>query len=941
MKVSRRGRSRRNRFKDLEIYTNLTTGSGGQKQDSALKQPSQQQKSTSGETAGEKPLAAQKITIPSQPKRSDTELRKPAGKPSRKAAGEGGGTPPTASTPAKKRSAFRFFRYAFFGILVVGVIAMGAALGQLRVYLNELPTEKALEEYRPRLISRMFSSDDRLIGEYVRVERRKYVSIKDVPQILIDAVIAREDKNFYKHFGLDIEGILRAIYVDIKTRSFKEGGSTLTQQLVKNLTSRREKAIKRKIKEALLALKVEQTYSKDEIMEMYLNQVYFGHGRYGVGSAAEFYFGKDVGDLELHECAMLAGLIQRPETHSPFNNAERARIRRISVLRNMHEQGFIGEQQMQEFAKRPLRLAVRKPGKQKNLAPHFYEYIRLSMDDSKGANGSIVSYPMETSVVQEVGHEKLYSDGLRIRTTLNFKIQEVAERAVRKGLHRVEQLRRKHPSDWGAPGEQQQGQRTLEQGGVYDALIVDRISENQVKVKLHRVPGQDGTWPVTIDLEESWLDDFGVLEEGYYLQVRADRSPSGSWYFEHVFESHAQSCLITLDVSTGSILAMVGGYDFFEDHPGAKIIFPFQAKLQPGSCFKPILYACALSKGMTMSDTVTELPLQYEFGDKVWRIENFESRPWNPSLHGETPLRRALIKSMNVASVHLWNRLTNDNNLATVSRFARRNMGIQSPVRNERASALGVSELYPVELAVAFASFANGGRRVRPYAIIEVTDHYGNLLARQYPDSIPVLSDPRRSAQVAYLITHMLQDVVRDPEGTAYRTLGELYPGEEGFPFPIGGKTGTTNDCTDAWFCGFSPNLVTCVWVGFERKKSLGESVTGSKAALPIWADFMEDAIPIYRESMIQQGKEGSVKEDFSVPAGIVFRKVCAKSGGLANRYCTRPVEGAFIEGTAPTSKCAYHGPAETEAFEQTVKEMLFSERISIVPQRRNRFSGS
>lgn len=843
------------------------------------------------------------------------------------------GPPPGEEAPfhPKRHPIRRLFRYAFLALLVVATLAFGAALQWLRVYLKELPPEQGLERYRPMLISRLYSGEHQLIGEYIR-ERRKLISIEEVPRHLIQAIVAREDKNFFKHYGVDPEGIARAVYTNLKAKRLtKEGASTLTMQLVKNLTNQREKIYSRKIKEMLLALKVEQTYSKEEILEMYLNQVYWGHGCYGIGAAAELYFGKEVKDLNLNESAMLAGLIQLPERYTPFRNPERASSRRTSVLHNMYDLGYITEKQYRETAEEPLRLASRDRRRtQKNLAPHFYEYVRLSLgqgDRSEGGDRSLLPYPLESAAVSRIGQNKLYSDGLSIETTLHFALQRIADEAVRQGLHRVEQMRRKYPSYWGEPADRIKRQAVLKPGEVYDARIVRRLSEGEVEVELPDVPAAAETYRVAIDPETTWLDDFGVLDAGYWLQVEASKTPEGGWSFAPAPESHVQGCLVALEAETGKILALVGGYDFFEDHPGAKIIFPVQAALQPGSCFKPILYAYAFSRGMTPSDRVVELPLQYRFNEQDWHISNFESTAWNPELHGETPLRRALVKSMNVASVHLWNAVTRDNHLASVTRFARESMGLQSPVRPERASALGVSELYPIELAAAFAAFANGGRRIRPYAIERVTDHYGNILALQYPVSEPILRDPKQSAQVAYQITHILEAVLRDAEGTGYRTMQELYPG--GFLYPVAGKTGTTNDCTDAWFCGYNPHIVTCVWVGFERKKSLGDSMTGSKAALPIWAAFMEQAIPAYYQSRPLEEERGKPPEAFPIPPGMTFVEICKKSGRLANDYCRRAgrsVAETFIAGTEPREACTYHGPGDMDAFDRFIDELIVSD---------------
>lgn len=831
-------------------------------------------------------------------------------------------TPP----PARRRKRLHtVFRYTLLLLFLLMTLVTGAGIQVLHHYLQELPAPEALERYRPMLISRLYSSDHQLIGEYVR-ERRKLVSIQDIPRVLSLAIVAREDKHYYSHFGVDPWGVTRAVLANLKAGRTKEGGSTLTQQLVKNLTNEREKAMERKIKEALLALKTERTYSKDEILEMYLNQVYFGHGCYGVGSAAEYYFGKEVKDLNLNECAMLAGLIQRPSRYSPFVNPERARIRRLSVLRRMFEDGYITEAELNESSQQPLRLAnptsLRRA--QKNLAPYLYEYIRLSLDQSerqKDNGGLLNAYPFETPAVGEIGIDRLYAEGLSIETTIDFEMQHIATEALRRGVREVEKIRRLNPSYWGEPKERVVIPTVLEEGKWYDAKIVRQAGPNRVEVELPHVPKAPGTWPVEIDPAKSWLPEFEVTAPGYWLQVIAQRDGTGNWVFVAAPEPHVQASLVALEADTGKILALVGGYDFFENQAGAKLIHPFQGMYQPGSCFKPILFACAYSQGMTPSNTIDELPLEYNIGSRVWNIENFESTSWNLSLHGVTPLRRALVKSMNVASVHLWNLLTRDNRQNTVVHFSRDNMGLRSPVRLERASALGTCEVYPIELAAVYAALANGGRRIRPFAIEQIADNYGNTLVRQYPESEPILRDPRHAAQVAYQVTQNLRDVLEDPEGTGYRTIRELYP--EGFPYRIAGKTGTTNDCSDAWFVGYNPHIVTCVWVGFEDKKSIGEKMTGSRAALPMWAEFMEKAIPLYCKG---EGQEDPAAVDFPVPPGMVFVEVCKKSGGRVNSYCRqagRSVLEAFIAGTEPSRVCNYHGTHDLDAFDDFISRRI------------------
>lgn len=627
-------------------------------------------------------------------------------------------------------------------VLAFVALVIGAFAGYVLYYIGDLPRIKALEEYHPYEASRVFSKDGELIAEFY-IERRNVIPFSEIPKYVKDAILAVEDARFYSHPGLDIHGLLRAIFSDIRAWEIIQGGSTITQQLSKMLFLKSERSLSRKIKEAIIAIQIERTYSKDEILSLYLNQVYFGSGAYGIEAAAQTYFGKRAKELTLSESAMLAGLPKAPTAFSPFRNPERARSRRFHVLKRMAEMGYIKEDDAGKAEKEPLPLPPRGGI---NKAPYFVEFIRQVMEG-------------------KYGHD-VYTQGLNIYTTLDLKAQEAATKALQKGLRMVD----------------------------------ERYKKRDVPV---------------------------------------------------------QGALIAIEPGTGYIKAMVGGRDFYE----TQFNRTFQSLRQPGSAFKPFVYITALDNGFTPDDIIVDGPVSYPGAKKglLWSPKNFSGK-----FQGPVTLRKAIAESINAVAVKLLDRV----GVNTTIEYARK-LGVKSELKPYLPLALGASDLTLLEITSAYGVFANMGVKASPIAVLKVTDRRGRVLEENFPVIEEVIKP-----EVAYLMTDLLKGVIEHGTGWKARDLKR----------PLAGKTGTTNEYTDAWFIGYSPNLVAGVWVGYDDHRSIGPKETGARAALPIWIDFMKDVL------------KDTPPEDFPAPEGIVFVKT--KAGKRAMRF-DASLKGAEVIGTS------------------------------------------
>ncbi len=684
-------------------------------------------------------------------------------------------------------------------------IAVGFVMAGGFTYLyflsRDLPSLKQLEEYEPKLASKVYSADMKLIKEFYE-EKRSFVPLEEMPEPLIQAVIATEDRKFYDHWGMNVKRFAQAAFVNLISLSYREGASTVTQQLARQLYLSLEKTVTRKIKELLTAIQIERTYTKDEILEMYLNHMNFGHGAYGAQSAALLYFGKDVRELNTAECAMLVGLLRAPSIYTPYRHPERTLTRRNVVLAAMREMGYISEAEYADLVKTPIDVVPYKSKRRNDTAPYFTEYIRQLLQEKFGYD--------------------LYTEGLSIYTTLDTRAQACAEAAVQSHLRALQEK------------------------------IVQRYSEKSEFVKLM---GQSvfKDRPVEEVLRDSTLVD---------SLIRA--------------KAPVQVALVSIDPRNGHILAWVGGRDFEE----SKFNRVVQARRQPGSGFKPFVYTVAIDNGYSPTHEVLNMPVVTEMPDGTrWSPTNY--RP--DDIGGPTTFREGLRRSLNLVTVRVLQEVIR--NPSTVVEYAHK-MGIKSELQPVDALALGACDVTPLEITSAYGVFANGGVLVEPVAILRIEDKNGNVLEQSIPNSREALRK-----ETAYIMTDMLATVINRGTGGSARWKYH-------FTRPAGGKTGTTNDYSDAWFIGFTPQIVTGVWVGFDDYTiSLGRGQDGASTALPIWAPYMKCA----------HDTLGLPELDFPMPDGVVRVEICADTKKLANDACPNIMEEVFFAELAPTEHCDQH----------------------------------
>jgi penicillin-binding protein 1A len=672
--------------------------------------------------------------------------------------------------------------------LIWGAIYISVLAGILIYLGRDLPSLQELENFKPKLITTVYSADSQVLKRFAE-QRREYVPYERISTQLIDAVVATEGRRFWQHWGLDLSGIFRAALSNLKAGRIVQGGSTITQQLARNLFLSQKVKLKRKIKEQLTAVRIERAYSKSEILEMYLNQVYFGHGAWGAQAASRLYFSEDVETLSLNQCATLVGLLKAPTLYSPLDYPLRALKRRNHVLRRMAELGMISGEEAEETSNQDLELGsqLEEPGE----AAYFVEYVRQQLE-------------------RKYGSQLLYEKGVSVYTSLNLKLQKIAETVL------LEQLARRQT-----------------------------IADAQFAL-------QDS---LPVALQDS-------------LQVDSLRTQV------------VQGALVTINPHNGHILTMVGGRDFQE----SKFNRATQALRQPGSAFKPFVYTTAVDNGYRTTDLLLDTPISLPMPDEtLWQPENYDR-----IFKGPVTLRQALTESRNVATIQLLMKLKPK----TVSRYAQM-MGISSPLAPVYSLAIGSCDVRLIELVSAYGVFPNGGIRVEPIAVLSIIDRNGNIIEqRERGPAKEVLR-----ASTAYVMTSMLESVMDAGTGRGARLW-------YGFRRPAGGKTGTTNDFTDAWFVGFIPQMVAGVWIGFDEKISLGEEHASAAAvALPVWARFMRAAC----DSLELPAK------DFQMPSTVVELEICAESHKLATPYCPRKRKEVFIKGTELTEVCPLHqGPGKT-----------------------------
>ena len=694
----------------------------------------------------------------------------------------------------------------FKGALIVATLGAVAVIALIFQLAQNLPSLDQLENYDPDLITRIYSSDGEVLDELF-FEKRIFVSLDQIPNNMKNAVIASEDRRFYDHWGIDSKSILRAIVVNIISLGYEQGFSSLTQQVARTLydTIGFRKTITRKIKEIITAIQIERTYTKDEILEMYLNNVHFGHGTYGVQVAAKRYFQKDVSLLTLGESAMLVGILPAPARFSPITHPERAHYKRNVVLRVMRDEKFINKEMFLEA--RAIERENVLVDQVKGVAPYFTEYVRRTMekeDDQLGVN--------------------IYRDGLKIYTTLDTRLQTVAEKSLN-----------------------------------------DAIKNNQNKLNARLFNNEE---------EFSQLAYLGIFPED---TVKMMMQGDSALYKDLRNKLLVQGAFVALDPNSGAILAMVGGRPDYHDQYNRAV----QAKRQPGSVFKPIVYTTAIDNGYPVSKQLLNQPLVLRVLNSEGEWEKWMPRNYDGSTSGLTSLREGIRKSVNLVAVRIVKELVPASEVtSTASR-----MGITTEIRAVDAIALGTSEVYLLDMVNAYSAFSNKGLLNQPFGITRVEDRYGNIIKEYFPIREEVLRE-----ESAYVMTSMLQTVLDKGTGGSARWKYNFY-------HPAGGKTGTTQNWTDAWFVGFSKQIAAGVWMGVDDPRvSLGEGQDGSKAALPAWASFMAEA----------HDTLGYRRVNFDRPDGVIDYTICSTTKDRPTNLCPTEKE-IFIKGTEPSQVCKTH----------------------------------
>ena len=726
-------------------------------------------------------------------------------------------------------------------LFLAGLALMGFALLAIVVVLAypQLPSLEALTDYQPKIPLRVYTSDGHLIGEFGE-ERRALVRIQEVPPAMKQAILAAEDERFYQHPGVDTIGILRAAYANFSSGGKRQGASTITMQVARNFFLSSEKTLARKVYEALLAFKIENNLTKDEILEIYINQIYLGQRAYGFASAAQIYYGKPLKSITVAEAAMLAGLPKAPSSFNPVANPRRAKQRQLYVLRRMRELGYIDDAQLAEAQKQDLR-------------------IKRDVNEF-GVRADYVA-EMARQIVFERFQEEAYTRGLRVITTILKADQEAAYASLRRGVIDYD---KRHGyrgaagfADLGQPGSalDETLEEALQDEHDSDDIHAAVILEASPKlVKAYRRGGE--TVQVSgegLKFAQRMLEDKAPankrLRRGAVIYVQKDEK--GHWQIVQLPE--VEAAFVAASPTDGAIRALVGGFDFNRN----KFNHVTQAWRQPGSSFKPFIYSAALEKGFTPASIIQDEPLVVsaaETGSQAWEPKNYDGK-----YEGPMSMRTGLAKSKNLVSIRILKSIGTHYAQDYVTRF-----GYEADKHPPYLTmALGAGSVTPWQHLAGYAVFANGGYRIQPYVVKQILDDKGNVLAEAQPhaagdENLRVI-DPRN----AYLMDSMMHDVVR--RGTATRALALKRS-------DLAGKTGTTNDFVDAWFCGYQPALVGVAWIGFDQPKKLGNGETGGSAALPIWLGYMEKALKNVPESHMP------------TPEGLISIKLPGESAGEADK---------------------------------------------------------
>jgi len=811
----------------------------------------------------------------------------------------------------------------------IALVGMGVYLH----YSKNLPNIITLEDYKPRVVSGVYDKNNVKIGAYYK-ENRQILTFDKIPKVIINAFVASEDGKFFEHKGLDFAGILRAMVANFKSGQFSQGGSTITQQVARSLLLTSEKKISRKVKEAILAGRIESHLKKQDILYLYLNQIFLGHNAYGISAAASMYFGKDVKDVTLAEAALLAGLPQAPSKWSPLLNPNKAKERQIYVLTRMVEDGYITKAQAEKAANERIKV-YKRVDINLDLAPYFVEFVRKYM-------------------VSKYGNEEILDEGVNIYTTLDSKLQTSAQNAVKEELRTLDKKqgfrgvikRLKNdqeidqeiatinkdiadsvrdyiyfPETWqefkirnkmfvvenkqdAKDLNKEKAPVSLDKGTNYKAVVLGINDKTQeIKVSIGYAQGvirKEGfAWVYRGKLNNN------VLKRGDVILV----TPLKPGIFAIEQEPLVEGALLSFNINDGSINAMVGGYSF----KGSEFNRAYQAKRQAGSTFKPIIYSAALDKGYTPATVIMDSPIVYEDegNSTTWKPTNYSEE-----FYGDTTVRDAIVFSRNIPTT----KILQDIKVSYAKEYAKK-LGIRSEMPNDLSLGLGSTAVSLWEMTKAFSVFAAGGKRVVPYFITKIEDRNGKVI-EQFDASKPIdyiegadeevktedkadaTSDNNNTTpqeavkegsrkldlppagyvippQTAYIMNYLLKEAAS--KGTGAKAAAALN-------IPVAGKTGTSNDWCDAWFIGYTPNIMTGVWVGYDdQSKSLGQGETGAEVSLPVWIDYMRDAT------------SKSPKSDFAQPDGIKYLKIDGKTGKIAARRSVKVFYMPFKEGTEPT----------------------------------------
>jgi len=799
--------------------------------------------------------------------------------------------PPPPQPPRRKKRRksllLSLLGFAFAAGVVVFVCVSAAAGYLLWKTSQDLPDYESLSKYEPPVMTRIHAHNGALIAEYAR-ERRIFVPINTIPKRVIAAFLSAEDRRFYEHGGVDLQGIARAVFkaVEAKIRGNDkraEGASTITQQVAKNFLLSSERSMERKIKEAILAVRIERAYSKDKILELYLNEIYFGIGAYGIAAASLSYFNKELQDLTTEEAAYLAALPKGPNNYHPFRREKQALIRRNWIIGQMQENGYITSAEAEAAKAKPLGVNLRGTGAHIFAADYFAEEVRRTL-------------------LTQFGEEKLYNGGLSVRTTLDPKLQQIARRSLMNGLVQFDRTKGwRGPvtkldisGDWGKVLDAVQSPNDIQP---WRLGVVLKVEPTKAVVGLRPEKQQDGSlvgkreaieltfdemkWAKTKKGAPKAATDIIAPGDVIYVAPKDPDNVAGVWSLMQIPE--VGGGIVAMDPNTGRVLAVVGGFSFAMSQFDRAI----QAKRQPGSSFKPFVYSAALDNGYKPTSIILDAPIEIEQGpgQDIWRPENYEKE----HSAGPSTLRFGIEHSRNQMTV----RLAQDLGMPIITDYAKR-FGIYDDLLPVLSMSLGAGETTLLRLATGYCSIANGGHQVRATLIDRIQDRWGRTVWRhdqrvcetckadawdnqeepEIPDDRVQIMDPH----TAYQMTSILEGVIQRGTATSLRALER----------PLAGKTGTTNQEKDAWFVGYSPDLVVGVFMGFDTPTPMGKGNTGGKLAAPVFGSFMKEALADQPAS------------PFRIPPGIKLARVNLRTGLRAGEEDPQSIMEAFKPGEEP-----------------------------------------